>query len=89
LGWIKGGLGLGYLTVSSDIGYYYNGYTYSTSVSDSAFAFMLAAGIELYQAYNYALDLQLRYGNAVYTGAGADSAGDTNMVTVMIGFNWY
>ena len=87
--WIKGGLGLGYLTVSSDIGYYYNGYTYSTSVSDSAFAFMLAAGIELYQAYNYALDLQLRYGNAVYTGAGLDSAGDTNMVTVMIGFNWY
>ena len=50
---------------------------------------MLAAGIELFQAYNYAMDLQLRYGNAVYSGAGADSAGDTNMVTVLIGFNWY
>jgi hypothetical protein len=87
--WLKGGLGLGYLTVSSDIGYDYYGYLRTASVSDSAFAFMLAAGIELFQAYNYALDLQLRYGNAVYTGAGGDSAGDTNMLTVMIGFNWY
>jgi hypothetical protein len=45
--------------------------------------------VEVYQAYNYAMDLQLRYGNAVYNGAGADSAGDTNMITFMIGFNWY
>ena len=33
---------------------------------ESGFAFMLAAGIELVQSYNFALDLQLRYGNAAY-----------------------
>jgi len=78
--WVKGGLGFGHLTVTS---YYYG------TVDDSAFAFMLAGGVEIFQAYNYAMDLQLRYGNATYTGAGTDSAGDTSMLTVMIGFNWY
>ncbi len=77
--WLKGGIGFGHLSIDSDAG----------TLDDSGFAFMLAAGIELFQAYNYAMDLQLRYANATYNGAGSDSAGDTNMFTVMLGFNWY
>jgi hypothetical protein len=66
---------------------YYNGY--SVNVDDeTGFAFMLAAGIELVQSYNYALDLQLRYGNVAY-GGGNNGAGDLSMYALMIGFNWY
>ena len=77
--WLKGGLGYGHITIDSDAG----------TADDSGFAFMLAAGIEIVQSYNFALDLQLRYGNATYTAANSGGAGDTNMFTAMVGFNWY
>jgi hypothetical protein len=83
--WLKGGLGFGRLQLNVDS--YYNGY--SVNVDDeTGFAFMLAAGIELVQSYNYALDLQLRYGNVAY-GGGTNGAGDLSMYALMIGFNWY
>ena len=82
--WIKGGLGFGRLQLNAD-----GGYGYTVNVDDeSGFAFMLAAGIELAQGYNSALDLQFRYGNVAY-GGGANSAGDLSMYALMIGFNWY
>ena len=77
--WLKGGIGFGHITVDTD----------DYTLDDSGFAFMLAAGIELVQAYNYAMDLQVRYGNASYTDSNANGAGDTSTFTVMIGFNWY
>ncbi len=81
--WVKGGLGFGHITVTAG-DYYYGG-----RADDSGFAFMLAAGVEVFQAYNYAMDLQLRYGNATYSSSGPDSPGNTSMFTAMIGFNWY
>jgi hypothetical protein len=84
--WVKGGLGLGnvQISVNCDID--------TCNVDDeTGFAFMLAGGIEIVQSYNFALDLQLRYGNVVYKAAdnGGVGDGDTNMFALMIGFNWY
>jgi hypothetical protein len=85
--WLKGGLGFGRLQLNADASGYY-GY-YSVNVDDeTGFAFMLAAGIELLQSYNWTMDLQLRYGNVAYSGGG-NSAGDLSMYALMIGFNWY
>ena len=42
-----------------------------------------AAGIEVVQSYNWALDLQVRAGHAFYNG------GDLNNLAFMVGFNWY
>lgn len=83
--WLKGGLGFGHVQLNADS--YYNGYSINVD-DETGFAFMLAAGIELVQSYNYALDLQLRYGNVAY-GGGNNSAGDLSMYALMIGFNWY
>jgi hypothetical protein len=80
--WLKGGLGFSYITVGNS-GYYYS------SISDSGFAFLLAAGIEIMQVYNFAMDLQFRYGNSAYTSASRGGPGDTSMYGGMIGFNWY
>lgn len=77
--WLKGGLGFGRFQIDENYNYY--------AVDDeSGFAFMLAGGIELLQSYNFALDLQLRYGNVAYAGNGI---GDVSMYGIMIGFNWY
>lgn len=85
--WIKGGLGLGnvQISVSCDID------TDCNVDDETGFAFMLGAGIEIVQSYNFALDLQLRYGNVVYKAAdnGGQGDGDTNMFAFMVGFNWY
>lgn len=79
--WLKGGLGFGRIQINSDYAYY--------AVDDeTGFAFLLAGGIELLQSYNFALDLQLRYGNVAYGGPG-NSIGDVSMYGLMIGFNWY
>ncbi len=84
--WLKGGLGFGRLLLNANGGYYYG---YSVNVDDeTGFAFMLAAGIEILQSYNWAMDLQARYGNVAY-GGGGGSAGDLSMYALMIGFNWY
>ncbi len=83
--WLKGGLGFGRLQLNANS---YYGY-YSVNVDDeTGFAFMLAAGIELLQSFNWTMDLQLRYGNVAY-GGGGNSAGDLSMYGVMLGFNWY
>ncbi len=85
--WVKGGLGGGHIQISAscDIA--------ADCVFDdeTGFAFMLAAGIEVVQTYNFALDLQLRYGNVLYSPAdnGGAGDGDTNMFALMVGFNWY
>jgi len=81
--WVKAGLGLGHLQFSDDFGDVFE--------DETGFAFMLAAGVEIVQTYNFALDLQVRYGNATYpTGSnGGPGAGDTNMFAFMVGFNWY
>ena len=79
--WLKGGVGFGRLQINADGDYY--------SVDDeTGFAFLLAGGIELVQSYNFAMDLQLRYGNVAY-GGGPNSVGDVSMYGLMIGFNWY
>ncbi|HVT10200.1 MAG TPA: outer membrane beta-barrel protein [Polyangia bacterium] len=83
--WVKGGIGFGRVQISSDYADPYN----DTVDDESGFAFMLAAGIEIVQAYNFALDLQLRYGNVAYDSRANGGDGDANEFGVMIGFNWY
>jgi hypothetical protein len=82
--WIKGGLGLAELrqTVNDD----YNG-IYSSTVTDiTGFALFGAAGIEVLQSYNFALDIQLRIGNGFYSQS---DGGDAQNYALMVGFNWY
>lgn len=83
--WVKGGIGFGRVVISSDYADYYN----NTVDDESGFAFMLAAGIEIVQSYNFALDLQLRYGNVAYASRSSGGDGDANQFGVMVGFNWY
>ncbi len=83
--WIKGGLGVGELREDVNGGYAY-GYGY-TSNSSTGFALFGAAGVEVMQSYNFALDIQLRVGNGFYS----DSAGSFSAqnYALMVGFNWY
>jgi hypothetical protein len=88
--WVKAGLGFAHIQISADNGCDF--YSDNCTVDDeTGFAFMLAAGVEVMQSYNFALDLQLRYGNVVYKAAdnGGSGDGDTNMFALMVGFNWY
>lgn len=73
--WIKGGLGLGRLSVSED------GNTIGES--DSGLAVLLAGGVEVLQTQSFALDAQLRIGNVSYDGLGLTNA------SLNLGFNWY
>jgi Outer membrane protein beta-barrel domain len=86
--WVKGGLGLGNVQISASCDDFGDSCNFD---DETGFAFMLAAGIEIVQSYNFALDLQLRYGNVVYKTAsdGSQGDGDTNMFAFMVGFNWY
>jgi hypothetical protein len=80
--WVKGGVGFGRIQIDSDDA--------NEVVDDeTGFAFMLAAGIEIVQSYNFAVDLQLRYGNIAYSSEANGGAGDTNTFGFMVGFNWY
>jgi hypothetical protein len=80
--WVKGGVGFGRLEIDSD--------DEGIAIDDeSGFAFMLAGGIEIVQSYNFALDLQLRYGNVAYSSEANGGAGDANTFGFMVGFNWY
>ena len=74
--WIKGGLGAGTIDLSDN----YAGATFS---SESAFAVTGAAGLEVFQWFNFALDLQFRLAHVAYSGGGA------NNIAFMVGFNWY
>jgi hypothetical protein len=80
--WAKGGIGFGRVQISSD-------YDYAVFDDETGFAFMLAAGVEIVQAYNFALDLQVRYGNVVYGSRSSGGDGDANQFGFMVGFNWY
>jgi hypothetical protein len=83
--WIKGGLGVGELrlTVNDD----YNG-VYNSNVNESTgFALFGAAGVEVLQSYNFALDIQLRVGNGFYSDSGGSFSAQN--YALMVGFNWY
>jgi hypothetical protein len=74
--WLKGGLGIGRMQITSDS---------AGSIGDeTGFAIMGAGGIELVQATTFALDLQLRLGHGFYS-----QGGDVNNLAFMAGFNWY
>jgi hypothetical protein len=84
--WLKGGVGLGHLQIGGYADYY--GYTVPVD-NETGFAFMLAGGLEIVQSYNFTVDLQLRYGNAVYSPPQNGGGGDTNQFGFLVGFNWY
>jgi hypothetical protein len=73
--WIKGGIGGGTINLSDNN----NG----GAVGESAFAVSGAAGLEIVQWFNFALDLQFRLAHVAYSGGGA------NNIAFMVGFNWY
>lgn len=73
--WLKGGLGGG--TISFEDG------VTGASVSESSLAISGAAGVEVLQTYNFALDLQLKVSHTTVSQGGA-----TN-VALLVGFNWY
>jgi hypothetical protein len=74
--WLKGGIGGARITLSDA-----NGNAYGSS--EGALALLGAAGVEVLQVGNFALDLQFRLGYGAYSGGGA-----TN-VAFLVGFNWY
>ncbi len=83
--WIKGGLGVAELRQTFND--YYGGY-YSNTVNDiTGFGLFGAAGVEVMQSYNFALDIQLRIGNGFYS----DSIGSFSVQNygLLVGFNWY
>ena len=74
--WFKGGLGFSQLQYGYDGSY--------NEANESGTGLLLAAGVEVLQSYNFALDLQFRYGRGFYT-----EGPDVNNVAFMIGLNWY
>ncbi len=79
--WIKGGAGLAVIRSTVDDGN--GGFTEGSS---SGFALFGAAGVEVLQSYNFALDIQLRIGNGFYSQS---DGGDAQNYALMVGFNWY
>jgi Outer membrane protein beta-barrel domain len=75
--WLKGGLGGGNIQIQSQT----SNLVYT---DESGFAFMGAAGIEILQSSNFALDLQLRVGHGFY-----NVDGDATSTSFLIGVNWY
>ncbi|MDB4981395.1 MAG: hypothetical protein JWM82_2147 [Myxococcales bacterium] len=76
--WIKGGLGIAHVQVSSD--------SLGTLDDETALGLVLAAGGEIFTSNNFALDLQLRFGHGFYDEA---NGGAVNNYALLIGFNWY
>ena len=77
--WLKGGFGWSNLQINDE-----NTPGVSYNFSDEwGLGIMGAAGIEVVQSYNFALDLQLRAGHLFLDG------GDLNQVAFLIGINWY
>jgi hypothetical protein len=80
--WVKGGAGFASIRATVD-----TGYGYSADVGDgSGFALFGAAGVEVLQSYNFALDIQLRVGNGFYDRS---QGGNAQNYALMVGFNWY
>jgi hypothetical protein len=73
--WLKGGIGVGTIRLSSSGGYNID--------DESAFGVSFAGGFEVMQAPGFALDLQLRFAHMSYAFNGA------NNLALMVGFNWY
>jgi hypothetical protein len=85
--WIKGGAGLAVLRETTDCGYDYYGNTLVCGNDKTGFALFGAAGVEILQSYNFALDIQGRIGAGFY----GDSGGTFNVenYAILVGFNWY
>jgi len=74
--WLKGGIGLGWLTFSDN----YFGYTESSNAGGSL---LFGVGVEVLQSYNFALDIQFRVTATRFEEA------TINTVGLMIGANWF
>jgi hypothetical protein len=74
--WIKGGIGVGRLSVSDSDGE-------EVAASETGSAAMIGAGYELVSSRTFALDLQLRGAVAHYDGT------DVQMGSLNLGLNWY
>jgi hypothetical protein len=74
--WIKGGLGFSNLNIDNE---------FFTEDLGSGVALMIAGGVELFSARNFALELQARLIEGTYNG------GDDHLTsgTIGIGLNWY
>jgi len=74
--WIKGGLGFSHLSADNE---------FFTEDLGSGVALMAAAGVELFSARNFALELQGRIIEGTYNG------GDDHLTsgTIGLGINWY
>jgi hypothetical protein len=75
--WIKGGIGLGFLSFDDN----WTGYSIQSHTGGSL---MFALGVEVLQSSNFALDVQLRL-----AGTRFDSDNTVNSVAIMVGANWY
>jgi hypothetical protein len=74
--WIKGGIGIGRLSVNDADGE-------EVAASETGSAAMFGIGYELMSSRTFALDLQLRGAVAHY------DEGDIQMGSLNLGFNWY
>jgi hypothetical protein len=85
--WVKGGVGVAVLRETSDCGYDYYGNIAVCADEHTGFGIFGAAGVELLQSYNFALDLQGRIANGFYS----DNLGSFSVQSyaIMVGFNWY
>ncbi|MBI4511298.1 MAG: hypothetical protein HY698_16815 [Deltaproteobacteria bacterium] len=79
--WLKVGLGSASWQIADEKGN-------TVAENDDGFAVLLGAGVELYQSSSFALDLQLRYANAVYKEVAGKQPKWSN-TSFMLGFNWY
>src|SRR5579863_5459582 len=84
--WIKGGAGVAVLRLTEDVNDIY-GNTVVAETDFTGFALFGAAGIELLQSYNFALDIQGRIGNGFYSNSGTSF--NVQNYALMVGFNWY
>lgn len=74
--WLKGGMGLGYMRISTE-GVFIDG-------DETGLAIWGGAGVEVLQSYNFALDLQFRVGNGFY-----DQGGSAQNYAFLAGVSWY
>lgn len=74
--WLKGGIGGGNVDITSNSAGDISG--------ENGLAIMGAGGVEIVQAGNFALDLQLRVGHGFYS-----QGGDVTSWAIMLGTNWY
>jgi len=73
--WLKGGVGFAQLNF---------GYDGAAVPDENGPGIIGALGVEVLQAYNFALDLQFRLGHGFY-----DTGPDVNNLALMVGVNWY